>query len=216
MDRKKFLTIALIVALLASSSALGITLAYFGSNLEKRANNFSFSNVRIELKEEKWDALSDSQKIVYPGRSVEKDPKIINTGDSSVYAYLEVHIPVAEVKTVADDESIVSNGKIELFSFETNDGWTKLEALSENDDDFVKYVYAYTESDLAAGESTNTLFDTVQFVDMLEGELPMGTELVIPVYAYAIQSEYLEGQDGGLTENMTSAFNQYKAEQAKQ
>ena len=48
---------------------------------------------------------------------------------------------------------------------------------------------------LSRRETTETLFDTVKFLNIIEGQLD-GQQIEIPVRAYAIQAAYTGGQPG--------------------
>lgn len=215
-NKKKILIVIALLLLMTVFSAVGFSLAVLTQHTENRANNFTFGNVDIDLKEPEWDKLDPEDKIVYPGRTIVKDPYIENTGGHDLYAYIEVSVPKKTVRTVeiADGKEVIGKAKLqELFSFTPNDGWTCIDK-DETSADYVTYLYAYTEKVLAPGESTNTLFDSVTYLNMLEGEIPMGTVLEMPVKAYAIQSGYLNEQGENMEAKMTDAFTKYQSEQA--
>lgn len=206
-----FASSLLVIAMIAA----GISLAMLSQNTENRANNFTFGNVSIDLSEPEWDELAPEERIVYPGRTISKDPIITNTGENDLYAYIEVSVPKKTVRTVKEEngkEAIVEAELLELFSFNTNDGWTLI-TRDDSSEDYTTYLYAYTAEVLSPNKSTNALFDEVTYVNMLEGEIPMGTVLEMPINAYAIQSEYLNEQGDSIKDKMTDAFNKYKDEE---
>lgn len=216
--RKKILGIAGVAALAVLTAALGVTLAVLTKGTEKRANVFTFGNVQIELTEEKWDELEPEDTVVYPGRTVSKDPKVTNSGKNDLYAYIEIWVPMATVRTVAEDGVTVNAAaSCELFAFTPNDGWEELspsdweEERTSGGSRYRVYLYGYTAGTLAPGESTATLFDSVTYANVLEGELEKDAVLKMPVYAYAIQSDYLNETGSGMKEKMTEAFGKYKA-----
>lgn len=215
INKNKILIIFASSLLVIAMIAAGISLAMLSQNTENRANNFTFGNVSIDLSEPEWDELAPEERIVYPGRTISKDPIITNTGENDLYAYIEVSVPKKTVRTVKEEngkEVIVEAELLELFSFNANDGWTLItrDDLSE---DYTTYLYAYTAEVLSPNKSTNALFDEVTYVNMLEGEIPMGTVLEMPINAYAIQSEYLNEQGDSIKDKMTDAFNKYKDEE---
>lgn len=213
--KKKYSFLVLFVTLLLASGTLGGTFAYLATNVESRANNFTFSNVNIDLVEEKWDKLTAEDKVVYPNRSIDKDPKVKNTGDNNLYVYIEVKIPRENIKTVNQDESVNAENWQKLLTFEVNDGWELIESSVTDDEKYAVEVYAYTADILTPNSETNTLFDEVKFVNMLEGELEKGYEFEMPINAYAIQSDYLEVVGNTTKEKMTNAFEEYRnAEQS--
>lgn len=206
-----FASSLLVIAMIAA----GISLAMLSQNTENRANNFTFGNVSIDLSEPEWDELAPEERIVYPGRTISKDPIITNTGENDLYAYIEVSVPKKTVRTVKEEngkEVIVEAELLELFSFNANDGWTLINR-DDSSEDYTTYLYAYTAEVLSPNKSTNALFDEVTYVNMLEGEIPMGTVLEMPINAYAIQSEYLNEQGDSIEDKMTDAFNKYKDEE---
>lgn len=218
--KKKRIVISIIFGLMIVMIALGITSAVLTRNVENRANNFTFGNVTIELKEPEWEKLNPDDKIVYPNRTVKKDPIVENTSENDLYAYIEVKIPRGNVKTVSsgdDGSEIINDAKWQdLMTFNVNDGWTLIEDIKPSGED--KYhtcLYAYTEKVLSPGETTKALFDEVTYINMLEGEIEKGTVIDMPVAAYAIQSEYLNEIGSNIEEKMKDAFNKYKTQSSK-
>ena len=69
------------------------------------------------------------------------------------------------------------------------------------------YTYAYNHI-LNPGEKTTTLFDTVTFANIIEGQLD-GQQLEIPVRAYAIQASYTGGDAENVVEQARSAYQKY-------
>ena len=196
MARKKsrLVIIAVMALVIVVSASVGVTMSILVTNTSGKSKVFTFGNAGINVVEENWNRLSDDDKIVYPGRTVPKDPKITNTGSTELYAYLKVKIPSANIRVVNNDETVADASKHNLFSFETNSDWTLLDTDDSNDDYEVR-LYAYTKGALAPGSSTNTLFDEVTFVNMLEGEIDMGTKLEIITSGYAIQSDLAGGAE---------------------
>lgn len=209
-EKKKYTFLVIIFLLIVASATIGGTFAYLAENLESRANNFNFSNVSIDLVEEEWDDLKPEDKVVYPNRSVPKDPKVKNTGDNNLYAYIEVQIPRANIKTVNQDETVNDAKVVNLFSFDVNDGWELIKSTVSDDSTYTSEIYAYTADIVAPDDETNTLFDKVVFVNMLEGELKKGYQFEMPINAYAIQSDYLEVGGNTVKEKMTNAFEEYQ------
>ena len=212
-EKKKSSFLAVFAMLLVLSVVLGGTLAYLTKNLGSRANNFTLSSIDIELIEEKWDNLDSDDRVVYPGRSIVKDPKVKNTGDNNLYVYIEVKVPLENIRTVSDGEVKCR----EILEFNVNkDDWTLIKSTtSEN---YQVKVYAYTKEILAPGDETSTLFesDKVTFVNMIEGESKKGYEFEMPINAYAIQSDYLAVEGESMQEIMKNAFEKYKTAEENQ
>lgn len=215
INKKRILIIFASSLLVIAMIAAGFSLAMLTHNTENRANNFTFGNVNIELTEPEWDELDPEERIVYPGRTVSKDPIITNTGENDLYAYIEVSVPKKTVRTVKieNEKEVIDEAKLqEMFSFSANEGWTLINK-DDTSEDYAVYLYAYTKKVLLPDESTNALFDSVTYINMLEGEIPMGTVLEMPIKAYAIQSEYLNEQGDSIKDKMTDAFNKYKVQE---
>ena len=93
----------------------------------------------------------------------------------------------------------------ELFSFEAKDSWTQLSV--QNAESRRTYTYAYKKI-LKPQETSETLFDTVKFLNLIEGQLD-GQTLEIPVRAYAIQTSYTGGSSDNLPEQIKAAYEKY-------
>jgi len=147
------------------------------------------------LKEPSW--TTNASGITYPGRIFKKDPQIENTGKNNAAVFLEVLIPRVTVRTfTADNPGIINPSEdLDLFTFSPNEGWIWVNCLDEypyvetvTDEGVIysRYVYGFS-SEIAPGETTPPLFDSVEFINMLEGEIPMGTPENIIIRAYAVQ-----------------------------
>lgn len=213
--KKSFIVIAVMVCLFIVAAAAGITLATLMTDTEKRANAFTFGNVQIELDETEWSKLKPEQKILYPGKTIKKDPKVKNTGKNDLYAYIEVKMPKKTVKTVTADvngNDIIQDADLhELFSYTVGEGWTQI-SCDDSGADYNVYLYAYTKEILTPGSITLPLFKNVKYINILEGELEMNTVIEMPITAYAIQSEYLDENGSDLKTKMKNAFDKYKSE----
>lgn len=203
--RRNFIIILSVVLVLCLST--GVTAALLTRGLEGRANTFTFGNLTIDLQEPNWEALTEEERITYPGKEIPKDPKVQNTGKTEAYLYLEVQIPRATIRTVNADQTINAAAPVDLFHFNTNAGWTQVGTRSVTDDGkYSVYVFAYTAAAVAPGQTTPTLFDTITFVNALEGEPEMGTQLDIPVVAIGIQSGFLNEAGATLTDRILNAY----------
>lgn len=218
MNKKRKLFILFVSLILAISVAMGIVMAVLMTKTERRVNEFTFGDAQIDLTEEKWDTLKPEDKILYPDRVIVKDPKVTNTGKTDLYIFIEVQIPCACIQTVdtgTDKETLNPADWHELFSYEVNEGWKLIESALSEDKKTATKVYAYTEKIVAPEETTATLFDSVQYVNAVEGQLEMGDTLNMPINAYAIQAEYLNEQGTTVEEKMLDAYSKYKVEVAK-
>ncbi len=194
MEKKKILAGALGLVVLT-----GGVFAYF-TDVEEKENVFTIGSVNIDLIEEKWDEEEPDHDPLVPGESIAKDPKVENTGVNDAYVYLEITVPMATVVTVDDSGALQEAALQELFTFEINENWTLLE--TSETETTKTYVYGY-DTKLASGEETNTLFDEVTLINIIEGQ-DIETTQVINVVARAIQSDE--------TESMQDAYTKIHAE----
>lgn len=204
IKKPKSIFILILSLALILSIALGITLAVAFKELEKRANNFTFGDLTIELVEDKWEDVTD--KITYPGRSFVKDPVVKNTGRTDAYMYVEVRVPREEIQTVVD-ENVTALAETDLFTYNINSGWTQIGGGTVSDDGkYTIYVYAYTDKAVSGGEQTPTLFDSVVFVNALEGQPEMGETFDILISATGIQAGYLNETGDTTAEKIINAY----------
>lgn len=197
-DKKKsIVTITVAAALAAIMAGAGTTLAVMSKTTEKRANNFTFGNVNIQLEEPGWE---EEDHTLYPGRTVNKDPAVRNTGSTDIFVYLEVQVPKGEVRLVKDsteDGRITvteASQTVVLLDYKFDDKhWAVIH--SNTYESYNTIVYAYLEA-LPAGSSTVPLFEKVTFVNAIEGDPEGRTTLEMPINAYAIQATYLDEIDG--------------------
>ena len=166
---KKILALLLVICL-AMAIGVGATLAYFTAE-ETAKNEFTVGNVKIDLTEPKWDANgSEDAPEVYPGEALAKDPTVTNDGANPCFVRIKV-------------EGLDCLGNAGMITYRTDyvDG-----ALGN---DWVKLGdYFYYTKVLAAGETTDALFDQIVIPTGLkngDGE----SKFNIDVTAYAVQAQ---------------------------
>ena len=174
----------------------------FLTDYDKATNQFTVGKVDIDLDEPNWKP-EDHTKLE-PGEVISKDPQITNTGTNDAFTYLEVSVPMKEVTAALEDGTRQPTKLQELFSFTAKDSWTRLDSKKVGDSQV--YVYTYNKI-LKANETTETLFDTVKFLNITEGSLD-GVELEIPVRAYAIQTTGTGGS-GSILDQARAAYEKY-------
>lgn len=204
MNKKKLIT-TLGALSLAAVISVGGTVAYLTDH-ESVDNHFTIGSVDVELKEDNWE--EEENQDVQAGETVAKDPRIVNQGVNDAYVYLEISIPRESVITAAEDGTRENNGAAveqDLFTFTENENWTLLES-NETVDNTV-YLYCYDQI-LSAGETTNTLFDTVTFVNVIEGQLDT-SNYAISVEAFAIQTENTGDGSGNVISEARTAYEKY-------
>lgn len=197
--QKKKTKFAIILASLAlvGTMAIGGISAYF-TDKEVANNVFTVgSGVNITIDEPSWDPEDPEHNNIVPGDVFAKDPQITNGGDVTAYAFMSVAVPYKNVVTVNDDGSKNEPADTELFTYDVNSGWTEVGSpVRDEVNGVVKHVYVYGSSEactaLAKNETTPSVFDEVKFVNIAEGSVSDET-LTIPVTAYAIQSDNIEG-----------------------
>ena len=191
MKTKTKILSGIAAALLLTS---GVSLAYFTDSTVKN-NVFTIGSIRSVLHEEKWDAYPDMNKNdipdiaenIVPLNRINKDPKIENTGKNAFYAFIQVDMPIIDAITVnAEDGSKNERAITELFEFHYNDTWQQLSHILN--DNNATYVFGYKKV-LELGQTTDTLFDTVQFVNFIEAQGLEDQTETITVKSMTIQSE---------------------------
>ena len=116
--KKKALVLSLVVVLVAVA-ALGATLAYF-TDKDEATNTFTVGNVKIELKEPKWNNVpfegeeddfeeyaytgQGDAETVYAGEALGKDPTVKNVGANPCLVRIKVVMP--EVQGLTNPVSI--------------------------------------------------------------------------------------------------------------
>ena len=177
-------------AILAVAATLTGGTSAFMTDAETGENSVKMGELSIELSEPSF--VPD--RVLQPRETVEKDPQVTNTGSVPALVYLKVAIPLKNVKTVSHETKEILPAELhELFSFEASEAWTLVgrynyaEPIGRHD---AIYVYGYRDV-LAPGATTPPLFETVTFLNILEGELPGGAGAVIGLDAYGLQSEHI-------------------------
>ena len=183
-------------------ASVGGVSAYL-TDYEKVSNEFTVGKVDIELKEPEWKP--EENKKIEPSKVIHKDPQITNTGTNDAFVYMEVSIPMANVEAAAENGERLGKKVQELFYFEAKDSWMQLSV--QNTESRRTYTYAYTKI-LKPQETSEALFDTVKFLNLIEGQLD-GQTFEIPVRAYAIQTSYTGGSSDNLSEQIKAAYEKY-------
>ena len=199
--KKNTVKIMTLAGILCLASVGGVS-AYLTDH-EKVSNEFTVGKVDIELKEPEWKP--EENKKIEPSKVIHKDPQITNTGTNDAFVYMEVSIPMANVEAAAENGERLGKKVQELFYFEAKDSWMQLSV--QNTESRRTYTYAYTKI-LKPQETSEALFDTVKFLNLIEGQLD-GQTFEIPVRAYAIQTSYTGGSSDNLSEQIKAAYEKY-------
>ena len=199
--KKNTVKIMTLAGILCLASVGGVS-AYL-TDYEKVSNEFTVGKVDIELKEPEWKP--EENKKIEPSKVIHKDPQITNTGTNDAFVYMEVSMPMANVEAAAENGERLGKKVQELFYFEAKDSWMQLSV--QNTESRRTYTYAYTKI-LKPQETSEALFDTVKFLNLIEGQLD-GQTFEIPVRAYAIQTSYTGGSSDNLSEQIKAAYEKY-------
>ena len=199
--KKNTVKIMALAGILCLASVGGVS-AYL-TDYEKVSNEFTVGKVDIELKEPEWKP--EENKKIEPSKVIHKDPQITNTGTNDAFVYMEVSIPMANVEAAAENGERLGKKVQELFSFEAKDSWMQMSV--QNTESRRTYTYAYKKI-LKPQETSESLFDTVKFLNLIEGQLD-GQTFEIPVRAYAIQTSYTGGSSDNLSEQIKAAYEKY-------
>lgn len=194
-NRRKAASV-LVCAVIAGAITGGGILAYFTDG-DTAVNTFTVGKIALELEEPGWEP----QELITPGQNIKKDPQIVNTGLNSEFVFLEVSVPYKNVVTAADDGTKEKAGEKELFTYNINHGWTELGTGQKNPDSGTithRYVYGTSRecTPLQKSERTPSLFDSVTFINVVEGQGLEESTQNITVNAYGIQTTDI---NGGLT-----------------
>ncbi|MDO4305692.1 MAG: TasA family protein [Eubacteriales bacterium] len=202
MKIKKRIVKTAVICCAVSALAAGGTMAYL-TDYDKTVNEFTVGKVDIELQEPNWKP-EDNTKLE-PSQQIRKDPQVKNTGVNDAFVYLEVSIPTAAVITADAAGNRIDKKNTELFTFTKKADWTQIEAKSSGQNKI--YTFAYNKI-LKSGQTSTTLFDTVTFANIIEGQFDT-RQFAIPVRAYAIQSVNTGGDAGTVAQQAAVAYQKY-------
>lgn len=236
--------IVLITVILATFLITGLTISYLVSD-RIRDNVFALGNVRLSLTEDEFPQ-DDQSKIMAPKSVIPKNPRIVNTGSTNQYVFLKVTVPLCNVKIVDEETNKPSDEKAyrEIFNLISNDAdaasvpapegdefqitdngsfthhskWIFIRANEDESANIHTYLFGYSSllTTDADSNQTETLFDKIQFRNILEGELPQGNKQTIYVSAYGIQAEellnniHISDPDNVTKDELTAIFNLYE------
>jgi hypothetical protein len=220
--KKRLLTVLSLVLAAVLLAGAGITWAIATAPTESRANTFTVGNVVVVLEEPEWDENEPPDTVVWGNRRIKKDPRTFNSGKNPAWHFLEIWMPMAQVRVVSNDAggnpTVIGPSEMqELFAWEyngaagTNPNWTQLFSPEESDDgEYMIYTFGYNQIVQPNGRS-QALFTSVKAINLLEGDLPMGTVLRMPINTYAIQSDNLGETGGTLKERLEDIYLKFKS-----
>lgn len=189
-NTKKLFALLLLVGVVG---VVGV-FAYF-TDKETVTNTFTVGSVAIEFTEPSW--VPDNALDLLPTETIAKDPTVKNTGNSDAFVFVEVKVPYANVITANESGSKNPAADTELFTYTVNSGWTEIGTASKDTaNGVITHVYAYgtgtSMTKLSKNTSTPAVFDSVTFVNVIEGQGLEGQTKEIECTAKAIQAANLE------------------------
>lgn len=183
------------VCALAGVMLIGGAMAYF-TDADTATNEFTVGKISIDLTEPGWIPPED----ITPNQEIEKDPQITNDGVNSAYVFMQVKVPTKSVITANEDGTKNAEAVKELFTYQVKEGWTEIGTAA---DDTIggqtykvhTYVWGTGEACTAVdkGVTTGSLFDSIKFINVIEGEGLEETQLDVIVDAYGIQTTDING-----------------------
>lgn len=175
---KKFLSglCALIVAVALVS--VGVTMAAWNAQTSE-TNVVTIGNVKIDL----IDTYTP-QNNVSPGVEVDKIVSVKNTGNTSCYVRVFVKKEWLTDKGVATTEP-----SVDLIKPQYKSGWVK--GTCPSGSEYTGYECYYYQSELAPGQTADSLFDKFVLDDSFDVDKYGNYEGHIIVKAEAVQSEYV-------------------------
>lgn len=177
MNKKKMITVCLVVALMAVF-AIGGSLAYF-TDTEEKDNTFTVGNVDIQLTEPNWvSSGSVDAPEVYPGEALAKDPTVKNNGANPCF----VRIQVTGLDCL-DDAGMITY-RTDYVDNKLGENWVK-----------GTDGYYYYNKVLAVGATTDALFDQIVIptgvtnADAFDSDTAKRIEYSVDVKAQAVQAQ---------------------------
>ena len=198
-------------ALAIAGASFGGTMAYYSAISDTVENEISVlageqdEQNGVMVVEAAWDALieadADYAKDMQPGVTKTKDPAIESKVDYSAYVVASVTVP----RVLAEVDG--AEGNYDLVSYEADTtNWTLIEDATQvveptADAAGSSTYYYYLNDALAAGETTEPIFDEFTVTDF--SKLDTKCEASIDVYGMAIQTQGYENAEGAATQILT-------------
>lgn len=111
--KKKIISLCLVVAL-GATAVIGGTLAYF-TDKDAQTNVFTVGDVKIDLWEDFGDNDENGTEELIPGKKIEKEIWVTNTGSEDAYVRVHYAVPVpvadADINSFNDILHVNFSGK---------------------------------------------------------------------------------------------------------
>lgn len=176
---------------LSAALCIGSMMAYF-TDTDAAGNTFTVGKISLDLQEPNWDP-GNGQGLT-PGKEVRKDPQVLNDGSNDEYVFLEVSVPYEHIITANEDGTKNEADDVQLWQFSVNEGWMQLGQVRKDSQEKRNiYLYAYAKDQvctrLAKDAVTPALFNSVKFVNAVEGQGLEEAVKNIDITAYGIQAD---------------------------
>lgn len=205
---------------MVGAMAFGGAVAYLTDN-EQTTNTFTVGKVQVDLEEPKYPGnASDEVKNIVPNQEIDKNPVVENTGKNEAIVYASVSIPVKKLVVANDDGTRRAEAMTQVFQTSAdgadfddtsvNNKWVLIKTEYKNSsgdlvtkkddstaipDSAVEVVRTYGyNTKLGVGETTDSIFDKVKLVNVIEGYVDSTTQ-DIEVKTMAIQASNITGKD---------------------
>ena len=205
---------------MVGAMAFGGAVAYLTDN-EQTTNTFTVGKVQVDLEEPAYHGNGSAEVTnIVPNQEIDKNPMVENTGKNEAIVYASVSIPVKKLVVAADDGTRQAEAMTQVFQTSVggtdfsdtsvNDKWvlikteyktadgdlvTKKDGSDEIPDSAVEVVRTYGyNTKLGVNETTDSLFDKVKLVNVIEGYVDSTTQ-DIEVKTMAIQASNITGKD---------------------
>lgn len=193
--KNKKLAKATAVCALAGVMLIGGAMAYF-TDADTATNEFTVGKISIDLTEPGWTPPEN----ITPNQEITKDPQITNDGVNSAYVFMQVKVPTKSVETANEDGTKNPEAVKELFTYAVKEGWTEIntaadETIGSQTYKVHTYVWGSAKACTALDKTatTGSLFDSIKFINVIEGEGLEETQLDVIVDAYGIQTTDING-----------------------
>lgn len=189
-------TKTLVLALaLAGVLAIGGIAAYF-TDADTVTNTFTTGKISLKLLEPAWNP--EQAQNITPMQKIAKDPQIRNDGTNPEYVFMEVVVPYEKLLTVNEGGKKNAAADTDLWSYEIKEGWAQVgEGSTDDRKKTHTYLYVYGSSAactaLEKDAVTPALFESVVFVNAVEGQGLEDSVKEIVVNAYGIQTSDING-----------------------
>lgn len=181
MKGKKKVLLGLFFALLLVVGATAITFAYFTQTTATKDNVFTVGKVEATLTEPLFDQLTAEEKVLVPGRVVEKDPTLtIKANSEEVYARVFVKIDTNFYNLLDSTKGLPT----------ANTDWTLNATTTSGDYTILEYRYDNAISKASTDTQLPTVFDNVGIVTTATGTQLSGiSDATVQVVGQIIQTE---------------------------